>query len=236
MKKIKIILLILICLLAGGTFIFLNQVYEPSNLLYQNVDEDDYVFNDDFYLFNEDSENKTGIIIYPGALVEPLSYGYLANELANNGYFIAIAKMNLNLSILDANKANKIIEKYPNIDSWYLAGHSMGGVSACKYASEHPSLVDGIILLGSYPASSNDLSTTSLKVLSIYGQYDGLTTQSDINDSKTLLPKNTQFEEIKGGNHAQFGLYGKQKGDNNATITPLQQQQEIINLIKQFIK
>ena len=143
--------------------------------------------------------------------------------------------MNLNLSIVDSNKANQIVEAYPDIDSWYIAGHSMGGVSACKYANDHQDFIDGVILLGSYPSSSDDLSGTSLDILSIYGQYDGLTTLDDIDESKALLPKDTEFEEIVGGNHAQFGLYGKQKGDNEAKISPLKQQDEIIDFIAQFL-
>lgn len=234
-KKIIIAFVVLLGLLLGGVFYFLNQVYTPSDLLYQNVSENSYTFEDDFYLFNQESTHETGIIIYPGALVEPLSYGYIANELAKEGYFVAIAKMNLNLSIVDSNKADQIVEAYPDIDSWYIAGHSMGGVSACKYANDHQDFIDGVILLGSYPSSSDDLSDTSLDVLSIYGQYDGLTTLDDIDESKTLLPKDTEFKKIVGGNHAQFGLYGKQKGDNEAKISPLEQQDEIIDFMAQFL-
>lgn len=63
LKKIIIAFLVLLGLLLGGVFYFLNQVYTPSDLLYQNVSENSYTFEDDFYLFNQESTHATGIII-----------------------------------------------------------------------------------------------------------------------------------------------------------------------------
>ena len=40
-----------------------------------------------------------------------------------------------------------------------------------------------------------------------------------ITQSKDLLPASTTFVEIDGGNHAQFGSYGEQSGDNPAEIS-----------------
>jgi DNA-directed RNA polymerase omega subunit len=39
-----------------------------------------------------------------------------------------------------------------------------------------------------------------------------------------LLPPGTRFIPIEGGNHAQFGWYGDQNGDNPATISRAEQQ------------
>lgn len=65
-------------------------------------------------------------------------------------------------------------------------------------------------------------------MISIYGENDGLST---ILASEALLSTNAQIYQIDGGNHAQFGLYGAQTGDNEATITPLDQQDHIIRLL-----
>ena len=54
-------------------------------------------------------------------------------------------------------------------------------------------------------------------VLSIYGDLDGVAKLENIKGPN--LPKNSTFIEIKGGNHAQFGSYGEQSGDNKATIS-----------------
>ena len=40
---------------------------------------------------------------------------------------------------------------------------------------------------------------------------------------------------IEGGNHAQFGHYGKQKGDPDATISREQQQKITTDAIDQFL-
>ena len=41
--------------------------------------------------------------------------------------------------------------------------------------------------------------------------------------------------EIEGGNHAQFGNYGPQKGDLPATISAEEQQAQAVEAISDFI-
>lgn len=40
---------------------------------------------------------------------------------------------------------------------------------------------------------------------------------------------------IEGGNHAQFGNYGKQKGDSDAMISSEEQQDMAVEAIKEFL-
>ncbi len=47
--------------------------------------------------------------------------------------------------------------------------------------------------------------------------------------SRTLLPADTTWVVIEGGNHAQFGDYGIQPGDNVATISAAEQQTQIVD-------
>lgn len=230
-----IIALLIVSLL--GILMWTNNTYKPSSELLELVSESDYTKDGDFYVFeSKDKSNGKGIVIYPGALVEPLSYGYIANELSKEGYLVAIPEVNLNLSITENNKAEEFIKNNTDITDWYVAGHSMGGVSATYYAEDNQDIVDGVILLGSYPSKSTDLSDNNQTVLSIYAENDGLTTLDDVEESKKNLPQDAAFAEIKGGNHAQFGMYGEQKGDNKAEISAKDQQDEIINLIKTYIK
>lgn len=244
MKKKKIFkysiltIIILLVVSLSGILIWTNNTYKPSEELLELVKESDYIKEGDFYVFEpKDKSNGKGIVIYPGALVEPLSYGYIANELSKQGYLVAIPDVNLNLSITENNKAEEFIENYNDkIQDWYVCGHSMGGVSAAYYAEENQDTIDGIILLGSYPSKSTDLSDNNQIVLSIYAENDGLTTLDDVEESKKNLPKDAIFSEIKGGNHAQFGMYGEQKGDNKAEISAKDQQDQIINLIETYIK
>lgn len=48
--------------------------------------------------------------------------------------------------------------------------------------------------------------------------------QESYNEGRAYLPGNTVYTPVNGGNHAQFGSYGPQKGDGIATITEEEQQ------------
>ncbi|WP_256436434.1 alpha/beta hydrolase [Alkalibacter rhizosphaerae] len=73
----------------------------------------------------------------------------------------------------------------------------------------------------------------------IYGGYpeeDALTIYGTFNTSvaeKIDYTKNIVV--IEGGNHAQFGNYGKQKGDPDATISSEVQQNITVEAIRDFL-
>ena len=100
---------------------------------------------------------------------------------------------------------------------------------AAQFAYENPSKIRGLVLWAAYPASGADLSENTLSVTTIRGTNDGLVSSKQIDDSLELLPPSTVRVEIAGGNHAQFGWYGDQGGDNPATITRELQQTQILN-------
>ncbi|MBP9041427.1 MAG: alpha/beta hydrolase [Anaerolineaceae bacterium] len=179
---------------------------------------------------------EIGLIFYPGGRVDYRAYAPYAHQLASNGYLVIIPEMPLNLAVLGINKADPIIEAYPKIKGWVIGGHSLGGSMAAVYLQNHPDEINGLILLASYPAGSTDLSGYQGMVLSISADRDGLTTAEDIDQSEILLPASTRFVVIEGGNHAQFGYYGDQKGDNLAIITRATQQKAILEYTLQFLK
>jgi hypothetical protein len=177
-----------------------------------------------------------GFIIYPGALIDARAYAVLAQALAKQGILVCIVPMPLNLAILDPNRANKPIAKYPGIQSWIISGHSLGGAMACKYAKNNLSKIDGMVLLAAYPDSADNLSGTSLPVLSLWATNDGLTTEAEVIASEALLPGTTLFYEIIGGNHSQFGYYTpNSSGDGTATITRANQTNQIVSETLDFI-
>lgn len=233
MKKwIKIVLcsLLGIFMVGGITFLSWSQfTYKPTkealSLVDNKKDEENIVFGQ--------KDAKIGVVFYQGAKVEVESYSYLGEALAKDGHFVVMPKLPLNLAILGTNVVDSVIEKYPEVQKWYVAGHSMGGAMISRYAFQHEEKVDGIILLGSYPA--DDFSTKLIPMLSIYGEVDGLATVEKIKNSKKLLSKNATMHMIKGGNHANFGMYGEQKGDNASLITPKAQQDETVKVIEQWL-
>ncbi|WP_461206401.1 alpha/beta hydrolase [Clostridium sp. DL1XJH146] len=179
---------------------------------------------------------ERGFIIYPGARVDADAYSPLATYLAEKGIATIIVKMPLKLAIFNSDIAEDIIEEYDNITLWTISGHSLGGAMACKYIYDtEDEKIDSLVLLASYPAASNDLSEVDIEVLSLYATNDGFATVDKINDSKENLPEDTQFDEIVGGNHEQFGWYGHQPGDGEAEISREEQQTIVNNKIIDFI-
>jgi hypothetical protein len=183
-----------------------------------------------------DVQATTGLIFYPGGRVVPGAYAPAAQAIADQGYLVVIVPMPLNLAVLSPDRAQDVIAAHPEIQDWAVGGHSLGGAMAANYAQGHPAQVQGLVLWASYPASSDNLSTSDLRVVSIYGTQDGLATGEKIDASRALLPTNTQWVAIEGGNHAQFGWYGPQSGDNPASISREKQQQEVIAATVDFLK
>jgi hypothetical protein len=99
---------------------------------------------------------------------------------------------------------------------------------AAKSVYDNPGLVGGLVLWAAYPAGNNDLSNYDLVTTSIYATLDGLASEGEIVASWQLVPEGTRWVAIEGGNHAQFGWYGPQSGDNPAAISRLEQQEQVV--------
>ncbi len=166
---------------------------------------------------------QAGLIVYPGGHVDPRAYAPLARQIAAQGYRVVIVPMPLALAVMAPNRALQVMAQDPSIETWAIGGHSLGGAMSARFAYTHPDAVDGLVLWAAYPASTDDLSGYDLVVTSIYGTLDGLSTGNKIDASLPLLPAGTRWIPIEGGNHAQFGDYGPQAGDNLSTITAEEQ-------------
>ncbi len=137
--------------------------------------------------------------------------------------------MPLNLAVLAPNRADGVIESYPEVIDWSIGGHSLGGAMAARFADNRAEVVDALILWAAYPAANDDLSNSSLRVASIYGTVDGLATPEQVLAAAPQLPPATTYRAIAGGNHAQFGYYGEQEGDNPAAISRSEQQAQAVS-------
>lgn len=185
-----------------------------------------------------DKKPTVALIYYPGAKVEPSSFAYAASKIAKEGTLVIIQKMPFNLAILGIDKAASIILDYPEINSWFISGFSLGGTSASMYAYKNQTILDGLILYASYTTKDANLANASFPVLSISGTNDGLATPLDIQKASQYLPIHTDFVEIQGGNHTQMALYNNHKlqhGDTPATISNMEQQEIIIQETIKFI-
>lgn len=166
--------------------------------------------------------SEFGLVLYPGAKVDPHAYAPLACDLAERGVYCVIAKMPFNYAFFDIDAAEDLMEDAPDIAHWWVGGHSLGGAMAAQYAADEPRGIEGVALLASYAAS--DLTRTGLDALVIYGSNDGVLNRDKLAANEANLPAGAQTLIIDGGNHAGFGDYGPQSGDGQATIDASEQQ------------
>ena len=174
-----------------------------------------------------------GLIFYPGGKVEHTAYAPLLRACAENGILCALVRMPGNLAVLDANAADGLQQEYPEVTTWYIAGHSLGGAMAANYAAAHAEDFDGLILLAAY--STKDLTGTPLRVLSVYGSEDGVMNRESYEKNRANLPADTTEVVLDGGCHAQFGSYGPQDGDGVPTISGEEQVRQTAETIAAFV-
>jgi hypothetical protein len=172
------------------------------------------------------TERDTGVVFFPGALVDPRAYVPNLTPLAEAGHRVVIIKPPLNVALLDRGGASLAMDAHPGVAQWVVAGHSLGGVAAASVAGDEDDRVLGLLLWASFPNSSL-AEVTDLEVTSVSASLDGLSTPAKIADSAVDLPPDTTFVEVDGANHAQFGDYGTQEGDGTATISRAEAQRQI---------
>jgi dienelactone hydrolase len=222
---------LVLILALGGFVIWANMPATPmpESLPALQSDAQVEVETEPWLVFRPLGGNPTvGLILYPGGRVDARAYAPTARALAQEGYLVVIVPMPLNLAIFAPDRAAEVMAAFPGIDRWAVGGHSLGGAMSARFAYQNPEAVEGLVLWAAYPASTDDLSGYSLSVTSIYGTRDGLATEDKIAASRPLLPLDTSWVAIEGGNHAQFGWYGPQSGDQAATISREEQQKQIV--------
>lgn len=236
-KSLKVTLIVIASLLViiGIVIgIYLGTYYRAQNVeKYLTSSKEVTVTQNDGICYFDGPGEDTAFIFYPGAKVEYTAYAPIMYKLAEEGIDCFIVKMPGNLAMLGKNKASNIIENY-DYSEWYIGGHSLGGYVATTYANEHRNEITGVILLAAF--AMDDMSDSSLKILSIYGDKDGILSMKKITEGRELMPSTYEEVVIDGGNHSQMGSYGFQKGDNSATITLEQQHDAVVSNILAFVK
>lgn len=239
LKRILIGLVLVLLLAIAGFVIWGSTPARPDATALQALESDETVtISEGKYWLEFEPSNRTpttGLIFYPGGRVDYRAYSPLMREIANGGYSVFLVKMPLSLAVFGVNRADAVLAANPEITTWYIGGHSLGGAMAASYVYNNPVGVQGLILWAAYPAESNDLSGSGFPVLSIIANRDGLATLENYKAAAPYLPADTVWVEIDGGNHAQFGSYGPQNGDLEATITAEDQHRQIVNATLMFM-
>ena len=216
--------LLAMLLLAAGFFWYVSDYYRAEDAALDVLASGENIeVRGSLTILSPSYPTDTAIIFYPGAKVEGAAYLPLLDQLRQTGVTCILVEMPFHMAIFDPDAALDVIPQFPEIRHWYIAGHSMGGAMASQFASSHPDQADGLILLGAY----------------LYGDYppsDTLTIYGSLNQSvEDKIDYKENVVEIEGGNHAQFGNYGPQKGDLPATISAEEQQAQTVEAISNFI-
>lgn len=192
---------------------------------------------DDRYVFEPlATAATTGLILYPGGKVDPVSYAPTARHLAELGYLVEIVPMPANLAILGIDRASDVIAAHPEIQHWAIGGHSLGGSMAAQYLASHPGAVQGLVLWASYSATKlQGGGEPPLRSLLVYGSLEAGVAGFTSAEHLANLGAPPVIVVIEGGNHEQMGWYTGQPNDPPATISRDEQQRQLIIATATFL-
>ena len=181
---------------------------------------------------------QAGLIFYPGGKVEHTAYAPLMTALAERGIACVLVEMPFNLAVFDidaAAEARTLVQEEGGLSDipWYVGGHSLGGSMAAAFLAENASDYAGLVLFASY--STEDLSDLGLNVISVYGSNDQVLNADAYAENLPNLGDNPAELVIEGGNHAQFGSYGPQEGDGEASVSADEQVKRAADFVAESI-
>ncbi len=225
-RKRILILIMVVAVLFATCAIYLSDYYYADMSAIEDMEfaselsVESETWEDGTLVFTPE-EAETGLIFYPGGKVEYLAYQPLMQAFAAEGILCVLVEMPFNLAVLDVDAADGIQEEYPEIEEWYIGGHSLGGSMAASFVADHTDEYEGLVLLASY--STAELADSGLNVISIYGSEDEVLNREKYEKNRINLPADFTEYVIDGGCHAYFGVYGYQDGDGTPTISNQQQ-------------
>jgi predicted alpha/beta-hydrolase family hydrolase len=239
-RRLLVALIVLVALSAGGFVLWASQptgdVLPEAGYALESSDE--VLVTDRAWLafFPTGEPAETGYVFYPGAKVAPEAYAPYARQIADEGFLVVIVRPPFNIAILNPGVVEPVLDTYSGVDNWAIGGHSLGGAVASQFAASHPQRIQGLVLLGSRPTGDALSDRDDLEAVSIYGTRDAISTPDETLPTRDQMPPNTRFIPIEGGNHSQFGYYGRQPGDADATISREEQVRQSAEATLQLLR
>jgi pimeloyl-ACP methyl ester carboxylesterase len=169
-------------------------------------------------------------VFLAGGGVHAEAYAPLLRPIAARGYPVFVVRLPYRIAPLEGHKvqaierAGAILEREPSASRWVVGGHSLGAALACRLAARRPRRIAGLVLIGTTHPREADLSRLPTPVTKVYASNDGIAPEEAVETNRRLLPAHTRWVRIAGGNHAQFGHYGRQLFDGRADVTRDEQQ------------
>lgn len=241
-----------LAILAGVVIVYFGMSYQPGDTAAAALEDTGsvQVTETEEYILFDGAGTEDALVFYPGARVGAAAYSPLMMRLAENGTDCYLCRMKYNFAMLDAEAAEDVRAAAGN-DSyrrWYLGGHSLGGVTAAglvtqdeaadetsdagEDAADNSPDWDGIVLLAAYPTAP-----ITVPAILIYGTNDGIVEPEEYGRivENGLWPEDFTEVRLEGGNHAQFGDYGEQNGDNKAELLFDEQLDQTVAAITEWI-
>ncbi len=222
-----------VAIILGACAIYVSDYYRADNTAITSFTASHSVSpneNPDGIITFELIDPIAGFIFYPGGKVEYTAYVPLMSALAEEGVLCILIPMPFNLAVLDMNAAKGMVDQYPEIDNWYIGGHSLGGSMAASFVADNSDDFEGLILLGSYSTAK-----VTLPVLSVYGSEDKVMNREKYDKYRSNINSSLTEHVIDGGCHAYFGMYGAQDGDGTPSISNEEQINITVTEIITFI-
>lgn len=237
MKNLRKLLYAVLIILLIGSVGFVGwatfSAQEATERAVTVLNDNSVKLEDGLLVFQPNFTTNRGFIYYPGGLVDPEAYAYTAQGIADAGYLVVVPKMPLNLAFMGINQADRIRTDHPEIDSWAIGGHSLGGAMAAEYTKNNLDSISGLIMYAAYPANYADFIDTPVPILTIIASNDpGSIKQEEFYDT---ISDSAMLVIIEGGNHRQYADYSFQNNDGIATISVKEQQDQIIAATIHFL-
>lgn len=179
----------------------------------------------------------TGLLFFPGALVDPRAYAPMLSSVASAGYPALLMQVPRRGAMGGAvgaeplNRAAAATSALPDVERWVIAGHSRGAEIAARFARTSAPSIAGLVMIGTSHPRDFSIANIGLPVTRVYGTRDTVADVEKLERTKQNLPADTRHVRIDGGNHSQFGSYGFQPGDWPATISREEQQRQTLQAV-----
>ncbi|TAK11474.1 MAG: hypothetical protein EPO32_12090 [Anaerolineae bacterium] len=247
MKRIYSVLgaLVAIAALVGVNYaLFSGKLLGLSPEILATLESDDRVTvtivgdNEQLVMVPAGAEPRAGLILYPEGRMDVRTYGPVARRLAGAGYRVVFLSRRLEREgdlAAEYARIEAIINAQPEVETWFVGGHTFGGTIGVGYALSHPDRVAGLVLWAVRLDSGDaDLSGSDLPVLYVYGTLDDENVDLMARVGPRL-PAEATIVSIEGGNRVQFGSYGPMAADVGAGITPEEQQVQAAAATVEFL-
>jgi pimeloyl-ACP methyl ester carboxylesterase len=164
------------------------------------------VTQEDWIVFEPAGGKATkGLIFYPGGEVDERGYAQPLHHVAGAGYLVVMVPMPFQLAVFSINSATDVIAAYPEIDTWAIAGHSLGGSMAAYYAANHPDSINGLLFWDAYAA--NDMTASEQAVRMIHRSDENGEPPAGYAPYLANHPQQTDYVPLVGGSHLNFGNF-----------------------------